>query len=155
MSRKLRYSLVSVALTAVVLTVPLLMAAGMLGQVTGENDVPLSDKAVTDAGFTAPYLLPQRWGDGVSTGVIYNATTGAATTTYADAAIRFAQDAVTGDWFAPIPDILPSGGFWGIIRDGADGAEAKTDTEIGRVYFEWDTSTNSLRIAKTDMFVSF
>lgn len=128
--------------------------AGVLGGATGESKIPLSNKVITDAGATAPYLVLMRWGDGVETGSFYHKSTGLATATYADAALRFYQDSISGDWLAEVPGSQPSGEYWCIIRDGAAGAEAKTDTDIGRIYISWDR-TGKLKINKTDVFVSF
>jgi hypothetical protein len=128
--------------------------AGVLGTATGESKIPLSGKAVADAGASAPYIVLMRWGDGVGTGSFYDRSTGAATATYANAAVRFYQDSVSNEWLADVPALQPDGEYWAIVRDGTAGAETKTDADICRVYISW-SRTGGLKINKTDVFVSF
>ncbi|MCE5185081.1 MAG: hypothetical protein LLF76_03030 [Planctomycetaceae bacterium] len=139
-------------------TALLCMGAGLLGQATNENRIPLSPEAITAAGVLegseAPYVVLQRWGDGQGDLAVYNASTGAVTTTYGEASVRFAQNAVTGQWYATIPATQPDGDYLGFVCNGQAGAEAKTDKRITVMTISWN-KTNGLKIGKSDVFGRF
>jgi hypothetical protein len=122
------------------------------GANVGENVIPLSrDKA------TAPYAVFQVWGSGSNRQKCFDDAddTIKLSATYANCAVRFAQDAVTKVWFLTIPTTLPSGSYLVIIRDGADNSEANTDTDVAAPVITWNKDTQSLLVNQNDVFVSY
>ena len=120
----------------------------MAGQINGQKTIPLARDLAT-----APYAVFQRWGDQQC----YDADDGTvkAGATYANCAVRFDQDAVTAAWFLTIPSTLTNGTYLVLIRDGADGAEANTDTEVSMVVIEWSRDVQSFKVVQDGMFYGF
>lgn len=124
----------------------------VVGSAVGENKIPLDrDKA------SAPYAVFQAWLSGDSTGRCFDGAdnTLKASATYANCAIRAERDSVTRLWWITVPAELPGGTYLVIIRDGADGAEANTDTGVATICIVWSAVDQTFYTTTQNVFSSY
>ncbi len=145
---KIAFGMMSVLLLAVVMTGIFYVPVGAEpGQAIAENKIPLGrDKA------TAPYAVFQAWMAGDTTRKCFDDSTDTVKSgaTYANCAIRMDQDAVTKVWWLTVPPALETGTWLVIIRDGADGAEVNTDTDVATVTIAWNAAAQTLSTVALD-----
>lgn len=137
---------------------PVAKANSQAGSTVGETTI-VFPAVRGDVTTVTPYLFLERWGGtyegGTGPGDTYNAATGAATTTYADACIRYEQNATTGTWYAEIPSVWPTGSYLAWTRSGDDGSEANDDANLAPPRVIYWHRTHGLKVAIDNIMVGY